>query len=228
MVVAVVGATCCCKAQIPGMHTLPKNRLLLLSGMALLFHAVGFWGIAIHPITAVQQATPLHLLLMFVLLGISFADSAGRFWAWAVSVALLCFLAEWIGVTYGVLFGHYRYGTVLGPALAGVPLLIGVNWVIVCAGAACVAGRITSQRPLQALLGAGFATLYDWLLEPVAVRQGYWQWHGGAIPLYNYVCWFGLSLLVMLLWQKARLKPNFFGIILFLVQLVFFGLLRWG
>lgn len=51
-----------------------------------------------------------------------------------------------------------------------------------------------------ATLGAPF----DWLMEPVAIRLGYWKWGGdGSIPLFNYACWFIVSLLLLLVFNNA-------------------------
>ena len=43
---------------------------------------------------------------------------------------------ELVGTKTGMLFGDYSYGKVLGPALQGVPLIIGINWFIMmyCCG----------------------------------------------------------------------------------------------
>ena len=39
-------------------------------------------------------------------------------------------IAEILGVNYGLIFGKYDYGDNLGLKLLGVPLLIGLNWVV--------------------------------------------------------------------------------------------------
>ena len=42
--------------------------------------------------------------------------------------------------------------------------------------------------------GALLASFFDWLMEPIAVKLGYWQWASETIPVYNYICWFLCSL----------------------------------
>src|SRR5437867_4252461 len=33
-------------------------------------------------------------------------------------------------------------------------------------------------------------TLFDYILEPLAVKLGYWKWlPDNSIPIYNFVCW---------------------------------------
>ena len=57
-----------------------------------------------------------------------------RFFIFAFSIG---FLVEVIGVNYGIIFGNYTYGKVLGFKVLNVPLMIGVNWFflsIACGG----------------------------------------------------------------------------------------------
>lgn len=39
-------------------------------------------------------------------------------------------LAEILVVSYGIIFGNYKYGEILGYKVLGVPLIIGINWCI--------------------------------------------------------------------------------------------------
>ena len=76
--------------------------------------------------------------------------------------------------------------------------------------------------------GATLAVLFDWLIEPVAVKLGYWQWNGdGSIPLYNYICWVTISVLLLGIFHYLKFnKRNKFAINLLLIQMMFFLLLR--
>ena len=158
---------------------------------------------------------------------------------------MIGFAVEVIGVNTGLLFGNYSYGKVLGPQWQKVPLLIGVNWFIVlyCCGIcintflAKVITRVAteSKMPPHVLKtmsviadGATLAVLFDWLMEPVAVKLGYWQWNGdGSIPLYNYICWVTVSVLLLAVFHFCKFnKQNKFGINLLMIQVMFFLLLR--
>ena len=105
--------------------------------------------------------------------------------------------AEVIGVNTRMLFGDYRYGDVLGYKAWGVPLLIGVNWflIVYCCGISIhtLLRRLLNRlhenggKPVPALKalsvivdGASLA-VFDWLMEPFAVKLGYWTW-AGDIP----------------------------------------------
>ena len=152
-------------------------------------------------------------------------------------------LAEIAGVQTGFLFGDYRYGKWLGPAFAGVPLLIGVNWFIIVFCSASLAVWVLSQfdkkKSISArairknpflfiLLGALFATLFDWIMEPGAVRLGFWIWKGnGEIPMLNYLSWFLLSAILLVVFRRMRINPeNRFAVQLYFIQIVFFLLIR--
>jgi bisanhydrobacterioruberin hydratase len=211
----------------------------------LLFHGFGALGIVANIYKDFFiQATPLNLLLMFGLLLATHRQRNRAFWLFVAICVVVGITVEVIGVNKGWLFGQYSYGTVLGPKWLGVPPLIGINWFITiyCCGA-------TLQALLQKLLpavdgtplagkkwsslsmildGAILAVCFDWLIEPVAVQLGYWAWGGsGAIPTYNYVCWWGISALLMACFHYSNFhKTNKFAVHLLLIQIMFFLVLR--
>ena len=68
---------------------------------------------------------------------------------------------------------------------------------------------------------------FDWLMEPVAVKLGYWQWINGEIPFFNYVSWFIISIILLSVFQHSKFsKHNKFAVNLLLIQLMFFLLLK--
>lgn len=213
--------------------------------LAILFHLCGLLGILFTPYRDwFVQHTPLNLLLMAVLLAGCQEEKNISFFLFI----LLCFLTgmgtEMIGVNTGRLFGSYHYGKILGPQWNGVPWLIGVNWFVIVYCSAVImqtfhqwfeeqmAPANTGLSPVLlrwslVLDGALLAVFFDWVMEPVAVQLGFWQWHTAAIPGFNYACWFFTSafLLVMLHWLQFP-KTNRFAIHLFIIQLLFFLALR--
>ncbi|MBL0357516.1 MAG: carotenoid biosynthesis protein [Chitinophagaceae bacterium] len=122
--------------------------------------------------------------------------------------------------------------------------MIGVNWflVIFCCGIAMTSllERIvkpvteTPAEPAPVLKaisvitdGATLAVIFDWLIEPVAVKLGYWQWQSNDIPVYNYICWFIISLVLLGLFRLLKFeKRNKFAVNLLLIQVMFFLILR--
>ena len=76
--------------------------------------------------------------------------------------------------------------------------------------------------------GALLATLFDFIIEPVAVKLGYWHWlDDGAIPFYNYTCWFFISIILLTVFRLLPFdKNNRLAVHLFIIQVLFFLLLR--
>jgi putative membrane protein len=75
--------------------------------------------------------------------------------------------------------------------------------------------------------GAMLAVLFDWILEPVAIKLGYWTWKGTDVPLYNYLSWFFLSCCLLTIFHFCSFeKENKFAVNLLLIQAMFFLLLR--
>lgn len=211
-------------AKLNARASAPAQRILL--AIAVIFHAVGLVGIGILHSDSISRSTPMHLLLMGVLLFIASRAELPRFALWAAITAVVSFWAEWFGVHTGLLFGEYSYGRVLGPRALDIPLLIGLNWMLVLSGACTIAFRYSPTSVVAVLFAAGLATVYDYILEPVAIRLGYWSWRSPEIPLYNYFCWALLAAAFALSWKILRLRGNLFAAGLFVIQLVFFILLR--
>ena len=75
--------------------------------------------------------------------------------------------------------------------------------------------------------GATIATCFDFILEPVAVKLHFWSWNNGQIPLFNYICWFTIStvLLGVKMYFKA-IRFNVFATSLLIIQALFFLMLN--
>jgi bisanhydrobacterioruberin hydratase len=215
------------------------------TGLAILFHFFGLTGILFWDKNFFIQSTPVNLLLMFVLLVWTQEERNKQFFLFAATAFVMGFAAEVIGVNTGLLFGDYTYGKVLGLKWAGVPLLIGINWfvIIYCSGISIsmllmkMIYKVSAQarQPPMALKalsliadGATLAVFFDWMLEPVAVKLGFWQWNGdGTIPVYNYLCWFVISTGLLTIFHFCKFtKQNKFAVNLLLIQMMFFLLLR--
>ncbi len=216
-----------------GLHS-RFSKYQLATALAILFHVIGAAGLLFFKREFFLAATPFNLLLMLALLWWTQRKPAPAFYIFLACCLLTGLAVEIVGVQTGALFGHYNYGEVMGYKLMDVPLLLGVNWFIVvyCSGMAAyhLYGRLAAGTGNLGvvLLGAFLAVGYDWLMEPVAIKLGYWQWGAdGSIPIYNYVCWTVVSFLLLLLFRFARFsKDNKFGVNLLLIQLLFFLLLR--
>ena len=215
----------------------------IATSIATLFHTIGLAGILIFKSDLIIRSTPFNLLLSFGLLFWTQKERNRYFYLFITIVFIIGFIAEVIGVNTGWLFGNYSYGNILGFKWQQVPLMIGVNWIIIiyCCGISIttlllkIIQPVTDSLPqpsntLKALSvitdSATLALIFDWIMEPVAIKLGFWKWDG-EIPMYNYICWFVISLLLMLLFHLCRFnKQNKFAVNLLLIQFLFFLILR--
>ncbi len=116
-------------------------------------------------------------------------------------VAVLTYLAEYLGSTTGLPFGSYDYTPLLQPQLAGVPVIIPLAWLMMLAPAWAVAAAIlprgdhstTGHRVSFALISALAITAWDLFLDPQMVGWDFWVWAEPSgyfgIPWSNYAGW---------------------------------------
>ena len=210
--------------------------------LALLFHITGLLGILFTPFKDwFVISTPLVLLTMFILLAKTQIQLSKDYIFFFLIAFAIGMSTEIIGVNTGLLFGEYQYGPVFGPKLFGVPLLIGLNWFVIvfCSGALLTQSVGLLQRKLNIHLtapistlfiilgGAAIATCFDFILEPVAVKLGFWSWNNGRIPLFNYVCWFMISAILLSVKMYLKKIPvNTFATSLLVIQAMFFLMLN--
>jgi putative membrane protein len=130
--------------------------------------------------------------------------------------------AEWLGVHTGYLFGDYVYGESLGPKWFGVPIIIGINWVMLTVISASVIQLLKVHWLLKTLLATILMLLLDILIEPVAIVSDYWVWNG-EIPISNFIGWIIIAFILQTLYFGAKLaEPNKVGISLYIIQVLFF------
>jgi putative membrane protein len=219
-----------------------KHKIALYTALA--FHVSGFIAIGLLHVDLFVQLTPVNLLVCLALVLYTQEKINAGFLVFTAFAFIVGFMAEYIGVNTGYLFGDYSYGTVLGVKWKGVPLMIGVQWIVTmyCVG---VAMHMLQERFMKnpmsqfhrfpqwwkgmslVIDGALLAVVFDWVIEPVAVHLGYWTWHQGDIPFFNYASWYVVSLAILFVFHKMPFpKANLFAIHLLLIQFMFFLLLR--
>lgn len=209
---------------IPLRERLKPYAFGLALGVLLIFHAVGIWGLHFSgDPEKFQRLTPMNLLLTNFLLFSFHRNWNAAFVLFAVVVAVVGFMSEVVGVHTGLLFGDYTYGASLGTKVWDVPLLIGLNWLMLV----YTTGHLTNLTRFhwfaKALLGALLMVLLDFFLEPVAVEFDFWDWQGGIIPWSNYAGWLGVALLLHIYFQLAPIyKQNRLAPYVYLIQVIFF------
>lgn len=179
-----------------------------------------------------QFLTPFHLLSSVAMLGYWHKEWSRSFTALAFLIFLLGYGVEVLGVHTGLIFGSYRYETTLGWKVAEVPLMIGVNWLVLVYCQADLLHRIPlnlqSARVrygLRVVLGAIALTALDFLVEPVAIKQAMWSWTEGVPPVHNYLGWLVVSSGMMAIFLAFPLqKRNPLAPWILALQWSFFGI----
>lgn len=111
-----------------------------------------------------------------------------------MTLSLLAVCIEYIGVTTGLPYGYFTYGTVMGEKLFGV-----VPWTVMFAWPPLVLSAVYAVRLIKApilaraCVAALLLVVIDLALDPAAVAQGFWSFtHGGQyynVPWSNYAGW---------------------------------------
>lgn len=123
-----------------------------------------------------------------------------------LSIAVVGFFAEVLGVASGKIFGEYAYGENLGFKIADVPIIIGINWAILSFVCTSLANYVvTKSIYLKTILASGFMILFDIFIEHSAPTFDFWEFELSPVPLQNYISWFILALI----FNYAVLKMNF-------------------
>lgn len=203
----------------------PIRKEDLAIALIWLFHVSGMIGILYGNSRWFVSATPLNLSLSFGLL-LYTSRRQPRVYIVAICAFLLGLIAEAIGVNFGYIFGHYAYGEALGPKIAGVPWLIGINWAVltICCGA--IATHMVNAFLPRLLLGVGLMLFLDVVIEPIAPILDFWEFSGGEAPMQNYYGWFIIALPLQFLYQQLKITlEETFTHHLYLLQLLFFTVL---
>jgi putative membrane protein len=204
-----------------------KTKRIAVAIIAV-FHLVGLLGFLI-PATQPYfiKLVPFHVLLMFAIIVFSYNAAVKRLLLFVCGVFLCGFLVEVLGVKTGKIFGSYYYGTTLGFKIAAVPLLMGINWVILIFSVGQMMKSFKIRNSILAsLAGAIILVGFDYFLEPVAMKFDYWHWDWHFIPVQNYVAWFIVSIILLKFYYALGLKQQkYIGTVMFVSQLIFFVVL---
>ncbi len=133
-------------------------------------------------------------------------------------------LAEVIGIHTGVPFGSYRYTSLLGPPVLGVPVLVPLAWTMLAypclllgrqlSGSAQQAPGSAQRLPPRwrtAVLGGLALASWDLFLDPQMVALGAWTWQHPrpglpgvtGVPLTNYAGWLIVSVILIAVADRA-------------------------
>jgi len=200
------------------------NRESFVIIILIILYSVGLFGILSSTWNSIiLPLSSLNLTISFLAILFTIAKPKGKLVKFLIIAFFIGWISEWIGVNTGYLFGSYHYEVNLGTKIMGVPLVIGLNWATLTVGASYWASRLSKQTILRILIGAVIMVLFDVLMEPVAIRNEYWNWENNHIPMFNYVSWLLVSLLlqgIYFYWIKESMN-KVVGVLFILMSLFF-------
>ena len=167
-------------------------------------HIAGIIGIRFYP----EFFLKTTFVAILIPLGMYFyrANIKKKDWFIIFLVYVITFFSEWIGVNYGWLFGSYSYGNSLGFKIGGVPLLIGLNWVLLALVSRQISSKLFSSKWLVIFVSAILMVLIDVIIEPLSGNLDFWYWENSTIPLSNYRDWFLVAVINQ--WFLSFVKTN--------------------
>jgi len=170
-----------------------------------------------------QFLTPFSLLLLASVFFLYHENRDKSLWGVMIFIFLAGFGIEVAGVLTGKIFGVYAYGKTLGIKVAGVPLIIGINWVLMVYGGVALASLAGMGRVPGSLLAAVIMTASDFFIEKFAILSDMWSWQNTDPPLRNYISWLVISFFFCLLaYPSIAGKTRKVAIHGYLYQFVFF------
>ncbi|HEY5846180.1 MAG TPA: carotenoid biosynthesis protein [Microlunatus sp.] len=201
-----------------------------------------------------RRRWPLALLMVAAAWGLANAPLRPEFW-WISTLAILLFSApmivgaiSWLGrrrgiallgalglyalvleslaVATGIPYGRFSYSEVLGPRLFGLaPLTVLLAWTPLILGSLAV-----TRRAWQAVV---LVVVCDLVLDPAAVRLGFWAWDEPGpyygVPVINFIDWVlsgGLAVLAMR--RLPRPLPGLLARNLWLVMVFWTAVNAWS
>jgi putative membrane protein len=197
-----------------------RNATLLLAAM----HIAGAIGLSIESTRALfQLLTPFNLVATAAILLHFEQHKEKRLFLFILVTFVLGYGFEVIGVKTGLIFGEYEYGKTLGYKVLDVPLVIGINWVILTYITRGVAQKFVESDLAIVIVASLLMVILDVFIEPVAIRFDFWSWANTHVPFQNYVGWFMLSAIIQFIGIKIfPTLNNRLNTSLLIIQFVFF------
>ncbi len=194
----------------------------------VILHTVGLVGTAFFN-EDLMKLTPVNLLISLAIVFWFHEDYNKSFVFYLAVVYIFGYLLELAGITSGKIFGQYFYGNNLGLKLADVPLIIGINWVMLsycsmsAVGVLSIRFTLLKQQFIAPAIGALLMVFSDFWIEQLSQRLDFWYWKNNTIPIQNYTAWFLFSFAFNFLFVRLQLQStNKVAAALFILQLLFF------
>ena len=107
---------------------------------------------------------------------------------------VLALLIETSAIVTGFPYGHFGYSGLLGYKLFGyTPWTVALAWTPLVLAVYAVARRTVGNAILRIVLIAVFLVVFDLVIDPGAVKIGFWRYEGGGqfygVPVSNFIGW---------------------------------------
>ena len=194
----------------------------------IIFYVVGTMGFLIPQTRDLfEKLIPLSLAINIFMLLLFHPKFDRRHITFFSAIIILTIAIEAIGVKTGLLFGDYQYEKSLSVKVFETPILIGFNWLMLSYGAVYLIRTKPVLRKFIPILTGIIMTGFDYVMEPVAMKTGMWDWAAGIVPLQNYVLWFVIATIIGAAYELFNINTNnrVAGVV-FVLQLIFFAILN--
>ena len=93
-----------------------------------------------------------------------------------------------------LIFGTYEYAPEFVLAIDRAPLVIGLTWALIIAGAMRITDALGVRRRWAPFVDSVLAIMLDLAFDAIAIRIGLWTWrdHATGTPLSTDAAWFGV------------------------------------
>lgn len=167
-------------------------------GLIYLFFVAGALWNTLGVLQSVMTPMTPYVLIGSAMLAVGLTYRVDR----SLMIAMMViFIGTWaieaLGVATGFPFGTYEYTDALGWKVLGVSIVIPFAWLLVIAASDALTGHFFGR--VSTLLAALFVTILDFFLEFAADALDLWHWNSRFPPISNYLSWFFVSFVSLLL-----------------------------
>lgn len=214
-----------CARRITQLFAQPKQKQIISIAILLMLYTVGVVSAQTDFRDLTLSISGLFLLICTALVlwnDREISKIEWIIWIWGFIVG---FGIEVLGVHTGLIFGEYTYGENLGIKVFEVPLIIGVQWVLLSYSAKEI-GKVFKMPffvmlPLAIIVMVGL----DIKMEQMAPILDFWEFNGGVAPIQNFTAWAAVSLAVLYPYKSRYNKfeaPNLVALVNLVLYMVFF------
>ena len=203
-----------------------KNLTKIFLFIIWLNQLFGVFGILVIDFDLFLSLSPISLIFTFLIVVCSNIEVSYKSFATIIIIFFLSIISEIIGVNYGILFGSYYYGDNLGYSMYGVPLVIGLNWVVLTVSCGNIASYFFEKNKyLSIFFGSLLMLILDVIMEQVSGNIDFWYFNDDNL-IFNYITWFILGAFNQYFYQSLNYTKNLvISVNVYLSFIVFFLIL---